>query len=322
MNPIDIVSLKTRVVMAYGGLQAPEVEVFLADGTRASALGGSIRGDAEPLVRLANEKLADELFSRPADQQLQIDILLRELDGTANLSHLRKEILFPVSMAVSKAAAAHYGMPLYRYLGGVDTSSLPIPMISIVHGEDEGNPWTLSLLPFNFSTFSTALKECQKIIGRLRLSTGESTREKNCEGQIEILRNILRESEYTSAIEICLETKSPDVKTVRARKNLRSSEAFVRTIKSGEIFDVGSLGTVSDLFALVDSKKRDAILDVGHGVHCCENFLADFSVAAKLRRLKLDSLTNGKNLNLVNRFFEIENDLGTEARYTGQKTRG
>lgn len=82
-----------------------------------------------------NDKIAKELIGKNALQQIEIDSLLIQLDGTENKEHLGANATLSVSMAVARAAANALKMPLYRYLGGSYARKLPVPMMNILNGE-------------------------------------------------------------------------------------------------------------------------------------------------------------------------------------------
>ena len=86
-----------------------------------------------------NDKIAKELIGKNALQQLEIDPLLIQLDGTENKEHLGANAILSVSMAVARAAAVALQMPLYRYLGGSYTRKLPVPMMNILNGGKHAN---------------------------------------------------------------------------------------------------------------------------------------------------------------------------------------
>jgi enolase len=143
-----------REILDSRGNPTVEVEVLLADGStgRAAVPSGASTGVHEALelrdgdadrfvgkgvlkaVENVNTTIADELFGWDALDQEGIDNLLLGLDGTPNKSRLGANAILGVSLAVAKAAAEAVGLPLYRYLGGVSASTLPVPMMNILNG--------------------------------------------------------------------------------------------------------------------------------------------------------------------------------------------
>jgi enolase len=143
-----------REILDSRGNPTVEVEVLLADDSRGRAAvpSGASTGVHEALelrdgdesrfggkgvqqaVENVNTTIAEELFGWDALDQEGIDNFLLGLDGTPNKSSLGANAILGVSLAASKAAAASVGLPLYRYLGGVSASTLPVPMMNILNG--------------------------------------------------------------------------------------------------------------------------------------------------------------------------------------------
>jgi enolase len=143
-----------REILDSRGNPTVEVEVLLADGSvgRAAVPSGASTGVHEALelrdgdedryggkgvsqaVENVNTVIAEELFGWDALDQEGIDNLLLGIDGTPNKSKLGANAVLGVSLAVAKAAAGAVGLPLYRYLGGVSASELPVPMMNILNG--------------------------------------------------------------------------------------------------------------------------------------------------------------------------------------------
>ncbi len=143
-----------REVLDSRGNPTVEVEVYLDDGSFGSAIvpSGASTGIHEALemrdgdkaryggkgvtkaVENVNTTIAEEMFGFEATEQMEIDLALLEIDGTANKSKLGANAILGTSLAVAKAAAASLGLPLYRYIGGVYAHVLPVPMMNILNG--------------------------------------------------------------------------------------------------------------------------------------------------------------------------------------------
>ncbi len=119
-----------RAAVPSGASTGVHEAVELRDGDR-SMYGG--KGVLQA-VNNVNTVLADELEGADALDQVTIDRFMLELDGTENKSSLGANAILGVSLAVAKAAASASGLPLYRYLGGVNAQSLPVPMMNILNG--------------------------------------------------------------------------------------------------------------------------------------------------------------------------------------------
>ncbi len=160
-----------------------EVEVLLVDGSwgRAAVPSGASTGEHEALemrdgdkkrfggkgvthaVANVNGVIADALFGWDASDQKGIDQELISLDGTPNKSKLGANAILGVSLAVAKAAANSFGMPLYRYLGGVYAHVLPVPMMNVLNGGAH-TAWQSTdmqefmVMPFGAPTFAEGLR--------------------------------------------------------------------------------------------------------------------------------------------------------------------
>src|SRR5690606_12452997 len=104
--------------------------VELRDGDDSKYLGKGV----SKAVDHVNELIAEELFGIDVYDQQLIDEIMFELDGTANKSKLGANAILGVSLAAARAAAASCNMPLYRYIGGLNATLLPIPMMNILNG--------------------------------------------------------------------------------------------------------------------------------------------------------------------------------------------
>lgn len=149
-----ITDVYAREILDSRGNPTVEVEVTLESGVmgRAAVPSGASTGEYEAVelrdgdksrylgkgvlqaVSNVNDIIAPELEGANVFDQIGIDMLMLELDGTDNKAKLGANAILGVSMAVAKAAAEELGMPLYRYLGGVNAKTLPVPMMNIING--------------------------------------------------------------------------------------------------------------------------------------------------------------------------------------------
>jgi enolase len=156
-----IIDLQGRQIIDSRGNPTVEVDVFLEDGSfgRAAVPSGASTGAHEAVerrdgdnsrwlgkgvegaVEAVNGEIADTIRGLEAEDQLEIDTVLIELDGTPNKGRLGANAILGVSLAVAKAAADARGLPLYRYVGGAGAHVLPVPMMNIINGgEHADNP--------------------------------------------------------------------------------------------------------------------------------------------------------------------------------------
>ncbi|WP_419657390.1 Eno: enolase [Desulfosarcina variabilis str. Montpellier] len=150
----EIISVTAREILDSRGNPTVEVELGLACGAtgRAAVPSGASTGTREALelrntrakryggkgvvtaVNNVNTKVADEIRGMDAAAQWTLDACLIEMDGTANKSKLGANAMLGVSMAAARAAANAFGLPLFRYLGGVNARILPVPMMNVING--------------------------------------------------------------------------------------------------------------------------------------------------------------------------------------------
>jgi len=119
-----------RAAVPSGASTGEREAVELRDGDKSRYLGKGVQKAVENI----NDEIAPELLSYDASLQADIDAAMIELDGTENKGKLGANAILAVSMACAKAAAYDSGLPLYRYLGGVNAKELPVPMMNILNG--------------------------------------------------------------------------------------------------------------------------------------------------------------------------------------------
>ena len=175
--------------------------VVLSDGSKASAIvpSGASTGKKEALelrdgddrflgkgvlkaVENVNSTIADELIGLSPFNQAIVDATMKELDGSDNYSNLGANAVLGVSMAVARAAAQSLKMPLYRYLGGANAMTMPVPMFNIINGGEHANNSVdfqeYMIMPIGFDSFSDGLRAVAEIYQHLKKiidSMGEST---------------------------------------------------------------------------------------------------------------------------------------------------
>jgi enolase len=170
-----------REILDSRGQPTVEVDVELSSGARGRAAvpSGASTGAHEALelrdggdryrgkgvltaVANVNGEIADAVTGMPADGQRDIDGLLIELDGTDGKSRLGANALLGVSLAVARAAADDVDTPLYRYLGGVNASVLPVPMMNVLnggaHADSNVDLQEFMIVPVGAASFSECLR--------------------------------------------------------------------------------------------------------------------------------------------------------------------
>ncbi len=177
-----IVDIHARQILDSRGHPTVEVDVTLEDGSmgRAAVPSGASTGAHEAVekrdgdaarwggkgvgqaIAAVNGAIADEIVGLDAEDQAEIDAAMIELDGSANKSVLGANAILGVSLAVAKAAADARSLPLYRYVGGVGATILPVPMMNILNGGAHAdNPIDFQefmIMPVGADSFSEALR--------------------------------------------------------------------------------------------------------------------------------------------------------------------
>jgi enolase len=180
--PMTIQEIRAREVLDSRGNPTVEAEITLADGTRARAIvpSGASTGEHEAVelrdgdekrflgkgvlqaVENVNGEIAEALGGLDASDQRGIDQRMIELDGTPNKGRLGANSILAVSMAIARATAESYKMPLYRYLGGVNAHVLPVPMMNILnggaHADNNVDFQEFMCMPVGAESFSDALR--------------------------------------------------------------------------------------------------------------------------------------------------------------------
>lgn len=187
-----ITDVYAREILDSRGNPTVEVEVYLEEGFmgRAGVPSGASTGAFEAVelrdgdknrylgkgvlqaVENINSEIAPELIGLDSEDQIGIDAILCELDGTENKGRLGANALLGVSLAVAKATAESLGMPLYRYIGGVNSKQLPVPMMNIVNGGKHADNTVdfqeFMIMPVGAPSFSEALRMCAEVFHSLK----------------------------------------------------------------------------------------------------------------------------------------------------------
>ena len=187
-----IIDVNAREILDSRGNPTVEVEVYLDDGTVATAAvpSGASTGAYEAVelrdgdksrylgkgvlqaVANVNTVIADAVIGLSPFDQAGIDQLMIELDGTDNKGNLGANAILGVSLAVAKAAAESLGMPLYRYIGGVNAKELPVPMMNILnggkHADNNVDIQEFMVMPVGADCFAEGLRMGAEVFHSLR----------------------------------------------------------------------------------------------------------------------------------------------------------
>ena len=189
---MEITKIIAREILDSRGNPTVEADVYLADGSRGRAAvpSGASTGEHEAVelrdgdksrylgkgtlkaVKNIEKHIAPALLGQDAELQSSIDRQMIELDGTPNKSNLGANAILAVSMAVARASAESQQTPLYRYLGGVSASLLPVPMMNILnggaHADNSVDPQEFMIMPYGAEKFSEALRWGAEIFHTLK----------------------------------------------------------------------------------------------------------------------------------------------------------
>jgi len=198
---VFIDDVRADEVMDSRGNPTVRATVSLSDGTVASAIvpSGASTGKREALelrdggdrfmgkgvlkaVENVNGAINDALIGMSPFNQAEVDLTMKELDGTNNYGNLGANAVLGVSMAVARAAAQSLKMPLYRYLGGANAVVMPVPMLNIINGGEHANNSVdfqeYMIMPVGFDRFSEGLRASAEVYHNLKKiidEMGEST---------------------------------------------------------------------------------------------------------------------------------------------------
>jgi len=188
----EIAEVHGREILDSRGNPTVEVEIVLESGAvgRAAVPSGASTGEREALelrdgdksrylgrgvlkaVEHVNETIAPEIEGLEVSSQAELDQILIDLDGTPDKSRLGANALLGVSLAAAKAAADEVGLPLYRYLGGVNAKVLPAPMMNILnggkHADNTVDLQEFMIMPLGAERFSEALRMGAEVFHALR----------------------------------------------------------------------------------------------------------------------------------------------------------
>ena len=196
----------------------------LRDGDNSKYMGKSV----QKAVDNVNNIIAPELIGEKASHQKEIDTFMIDMDGTENKSKLGANAILGVSLAVAKAAAKAYGMALYRYLGGINALTLPVPMMNIInggaHADNNIDFQEFMIAPVGAESFSHAIQMGSEVFHTLKnvlnkrglaTSVGDEggfapNLGSNAEG-IEVILEAIEKAGYnTNQIKICLDVASSE----------------------------------------------------------------------------------------------------------------
>src|SRR5258706_3088200 len=236
-----ILDIQAREILDSRGNPTVEVDVFLAGGAvgRAAVPSGASTGEQEAFelrdgdkkrflgkgvtkaVKNVRDKILPAVRGVDALDQLTVDGIMLELDGTETKSKLGANAILAVSLANAKAAAEAIGIPLFKYLGGPNAKVLPVPMANVINGGAHSDApidfQEFMIVPKGFNTFSDGLRAITEIFHALKsvlkkkgLSTavgdegGFAPKLESAEAAIEVILQATKEAGYKAGKQIFL----------------------------------------------------------------------------------------------------------------------
>jgi enolase len=293
MSCTSITKVLARQVLDSRGNPTLEAEVFLQDGTRGRAIvpSGASTGEHEALelrdgdkakyggkgvlkaVDNVNKKIAPALVGFDATEQLKVDSTMLKLDGTPTKSKLGANAILGVSLATARAAAESVGLPLYKYLGGPNAKTLPVPLANVLNGGAHSDApidfQEYMIVPKGAPTFSEAIRygaevyhSLKKVLHDEKLGTGGgdeggfAPRFKSNEHALEVLALAVKNAGYTLGKDIYF---ALDV----ASSEFFDKETGLYIFKKSD----GSKKTAEELIALYqDLAKRYPLISIEDGM--------------------------------------------------------
>ena len=157
-----------RAAVPSGASTGTHEAVELRDGDKKKFLGKGV----QQAVENVNSKIAEEIVGFSVFEQNLIDKIMIELDGTSNKGNLGANAILGTSLAIAKAAAMEAGLSLYRYIGGVNANTLPVPMMNILnggsHADNKIDFQEFMVMPLKADTFSESLRMGTEIFHNLK----------------------------------------------------------------------------------------------------------------------------------------------------------
>ena len=206
-----------RAAVPSGASTGSREAIELRDGDKSRYLGKGVLKAVEHI----NTEISEAVLGLDASEQAFLDQTLIDLDGTENKSRLGANAMLAVSMAVARAAAEESGLPLYRYLGGMGSMQLPVPMMNVINGGAHANNsldlQEFMIIPVGAPTFREALRwgaevfhALKKILHDKGISTavgdegGFAPSVENHEAAIQLILQAISDAGYTPGQEIVL----------------------------------------------------------------------------------------------------------------------
>jgi len=352
-----IVEVIGREILDSRGNPTVEVDVVLECGARGRAAvpSGASTGSHEAVelrdedksrylgkgvlkaVNNVNTEIREALLGMDALNQVAIDKLMIELDGTPNKGRLGANAILGVSLAVAKAAAEALGQPLYKYLGGVNAKELPLPMMNILnggaHADSAVDLQEFMIQPVGAKSFQEAMRMGAEIfhhLGKILKANGDSTNVGNeggyapskiqgTEGALALISEAVKAAGYelgkditfaldAASSEFCKEVNGKyEYHFKREGGVVRTTDEMIKWYE--ELINKYPIISIEDGLGAVVSHRSGETEDAT---------IADVAVATNAGQIKTGSTSRTDRMAKYNQLLRIEEELGSVAQYNGK----
>jgi enolase len=237
-----------RAIVPSGASTGVHEAVELRDGDKGRYLGKGVLKAVENVNKIINEEISGMFVT----DQNEIDARMIEMDGSENKSNLGANAILGVSLACAKAAAQYTGQPLFRYIGGVNANTLPIPMMNILnggqHADNKIDIQEFMIMPVGARNFSEALRMGAEIFHNLKAvlkSKGQSTNVGDEGGfapnlgsneeAIEVVIEAIKKAGYKPGKDICIALDPAASEFYNKEKNVYQFESTGQEMTSSEM---------------------------------------------------------------------------------------
>lgn len=289
----EIIDIRAREILDSRGNPTIEVDIVLEDGSmgRAAVPSGASTGAHEAhelrdgdkarysgkgvqnAVHAVNNEIFENLIGWDAMDQRGIDMMLIELDGTPTKSRLGANAILGVSMAVAKAAAESASLPLYRYLGGFNAHTLPVPMMNVINGgQHADNPIDVQefmIVPISAKSVADAIRmgaevfhALKKILHDLNLNTnvgdegGFAPALKSSKEALEVLMKAITAAGYKAGVDFMFAIDAAASEFYKDGKYNMKGEGVIRTAEEMVTYWEG-LCAEFPIFSIEDGLHED-----------------------------------------------------------------
>jgi enolase len=286
--------IQAREVLDSRGNPTIEVSVLLAGGATGDAIvpSGASTGTHEALelrdgdperyggkgvlqaIDNVRDRIAPELIGEDATEQIFIDRIMCELDGTENKSGLGANAILGVSLAVARAAAAALGTPLYRYIGGIGARTLPVPMMNVLnggsHADNNVDIQEFMILPVGAKSFAEALRmgaevfhQLQKVLQGHGYGTavgdegGFAPNLKSNEEALEVITEAIEKARYEPGAQVALALDVAASEFYVGSRYVLKAEAKTEFTSEEMIDSLERLAAKHPIFAIEDGLAQD-----------------------------------------------------------------